>query len=170
MNENLDRKGGDFWGGRYSSVFRLSSKLLGVGLLLHCVKAAATIGSWPPWASHRASAAFTMAAAVPWVPALTVSLMDSGRRIRNIERKRLLSGDTPGGRYCLNFPIRTLGLRPCKLNGLAESLQTSKVSKMSRRTCLGRPARALAYLSFCDLMPQWGRTKCAVPPHRRDKV
>jgi hypothetical protein len=32
-----------------------------------------------------------MAAAVPWVPALTVSLMDGGRRIRNIKRKRLLS-------------------------------------------------------------------------------
>ncbi len=48
--------------------------------------------------------------------------------------------------------------------------------KMSRRTCLGRLARALAYLSFCDLIPaaaNWasiGRTKCVVPPHRRDKV
>jgi hypothetical protein len=38
--------------------------LLGVGLLLHCVEAAATVGSWRPRASHRASAALTMAAAV----------------------------------------------------------------------------------------------------------
>jgi hypothetical protein len=27
------------------------------------------------------------------------------------------------------------------------------VSRMSRRTCLGRLASALAYLSFCDLIP-----------------
>ncbi len=87
--------------------------LLGAGLLLCCVEAAATVGSWPPRASHRASAAFTMAAAVPWVPAPTVSLMDGGRQIKNIERKRSLSGDTTGGRCCLSFPMRTLGLRPC---------------------------------------------------------
>jgi hypothetical protein len=86
--------------------------LLGVGLLLCCVEAAATLGSWPPRASCRASAAFTMAGAVPWAPAPTVSLMDGGRRIRNIERKRSLSGDAPGGRCCLSFPMRTLGLRP----------------------------------------------------------
>jgi hypothetical protein len=54
-----------------------------------------------------------MAAAVPLAPAPTVSLMDGGRRIRNIVRKRSLSGDTPGGRCCLSFPMRTLGLRPC---------------------------------------------------------
>jgi hypothetical protein len=70
--------------------------LLGAGLLLRCVKAAATVGSWPSRASHRASAAFTMAAAVSWVPAPTASLMDGGRRIKNIERKRSLSGETPG--------------------------------------------------------------------------
>ncbi len=87
--------------------------LLGAGLLLCCVEAAATVGSWPPWVSHRASAAFTMAAAVPWAPAPNVSLMDGGSRIRNIERKRSLSGDIPGGRCCLSFPMRTLGLRPC---------------------------------------------------------
>jgi hypothetical protein len=40
-----------------------------------------------------------------------------------------------------------------KLNGIAEALQTSRVSKMSCWTCLGRLARALAYLSFCDLIP-----------------
>ncbi len=50
--------------------------LLGAGLLLHCVVAAATVGSWPPRVSHRVSAAFTMAAAVLWLPALTVSHMD----------------------------------------------------------------------------------------------
>jgi hypothetical protein len=148
--------------------------LLGAGLLLHCVEAAATVGSWPPRASYRASAAFAMAVAVPWAPAPTASLMDDGRRIKNIERKRSLSGDTPRGRCCFSFPMRTLGLRPCismgsqshllllncpskvffrKLNGSSESLQMSRVSKMSRRTCFGRLARALAYFSFCDLIP-----------------
>ncbi len=58
--------------------------LLGAGLLLRCVEAAATVGSWPPRASHRASTAFTMAAAVLWAPAPTVSLIDGGRRIKNI--------------------------------------------------------------------------------------
>ncbi len=82
--------------------------LLEAGLLLRCVEAAATVGPWPPRGSHRASAAFTMATAVPWVPATTVSLMDGGRRIKNIERKRSLSGDTPGRRCCLSFPMRTL--------------------------------------------------------------
>ncbi len=86
--------------------------LLGAGLLLRCVKAAATVGSWSPRASHRASAALTMAAAVLWVPAPTVSLIDGGRRIKNIARKRSLSGGTPGGRCCLSFPMRTLGFRP----------------------------------------------------------
>jgi hypothetical protein len=85
--------------------------LLGVGLLLRCVEAAATKGSWPPRMSHRASTAFTMAAAVPWAPAPTVSLIDGGRSIKNIARKRSLSGDTPGGRYFLSFPMRALGLR-----------------------------------------------------------
>jgi hypothetical protein len=42
-----------------------------------------------------------MAAAVLWVPAstATASLMDGGRRIKNIKRKRLLSDETPGGRW-----------------------------------------------------------------------
>ena len=154
--------------------------LLGAGLLLRCVEVAATVGSWPPRASHRASAAFTMAAAVLWSPAPTVSLMEAGRRIKNIAKKRSLSGEAPGGRFCLSFPMRTLGLRPCismgrrskskydchlllpncpskvffkKSNGSSESLQASMVSRMSRRTCLGRLASALAYLSFCDLIP-----------------
>jgi hypothetical protein len=52
-----------------------------------------------------------MAAAVPWVPAPTVSLLDDGRQIKNIKRNRSLSGETPGGRCCLSFPMRTLGLR-----------------------------------------------------------
>ncbi len=46
---------------------------------------------------HRASAAFTMAVAVPWAPAPTVSLIDGGRRIKTTARKKSLSGDTPGG-------------------------------------------------------------------------
>jgi hypothetical protein len=56
--------------------------LLGAGLLLRCVEAAAAVGSWPAQASHRASAAFTMAAAVLWRPAPTVSLMDGRRWIK----------------------------------------------------------------------------------------
>jgi hypothetical protein len=53
---------------------------------------------------------------------------------------------------------------------------TSIVSRMSRRTCLGKMARALAYLSLCDLIPtsaNWAsmrRNQMPVPPHRRDKV
>jgi hypothetical protein len=65
----------------------LSLLFLLLGLLLRCVEAAATVGSWPPRVSHRASAAFTMAVAVPWAPAPTVSLIDGGRRIKNIARK-----------------------------------------------------------------------------------
>jgi hypothetical protein len=37
----------------------------------------------------------------------------SGRHIKNIVKKRSVSGLTPGGRCCLSFPMRTLGLRPC---------------------------------------------------------
>jgi hypothetical protein len=39
--------------------------------------------------------------------------MEAGRRIKNIAKKRSLSGEAPGGRFCLSFPMRTLGLRPC---------------------------------------------------------
>jgi hypothetical protein len=110
MSENLGGKGGDFWGGLLPFLLSPLFLLLGAGLLLRCVEAAATIGSWPLRASHRASAAFTMAAAVLWAPAPIVSLIDGGRQIKNIARKRSLSGDTPGGRCCLSFPMRTLGL------------------------------------------------------------
>jgi hypothetical protein len=100
-----------------------------------------------------------------------------GRRkqIRNIARKRSVLGETPGGRCCLSFPMRTLCLRPCistgrrssskydchllflncqskvpfkQSKGSSDSLRTSNVSRMSRKTCLGRLARELAYLSF----------------------
>jgi hypothetical protein len=64
--------------------------LLVVGLLLRCVEAAVPIGLWPPRASHRASAAFTMAAAIPWAPASTVSLMDGGRRIQKHCKKEIV--------------------------------------------------------------------------------
>jgi hypothetical protein len=97
MNENLGGKGGDFWGrhllgGALPPRLLPLFPLLGAGLLLRCVEAASTVGSWPPQASHRASAAFTMAAAVPWAPAPTVSLMDGERQIKNLTRKRSLSG------------------------------------------------------------------------------
>ncbi len=69
--------------------------LLGAGLLFCCVEAAATVGSWLPRASHRASAAFTMAAAISWVPVPTASLMDGGRWIKEKDhcRVKLLEGD-----------------------------------------------------------------------------
>jgi hypothetical protein len=66
-----------------------------------------------PRASHKASAAFTTAAAILWFPAPTASLIEGSRRIKNIAKKRSVSGLTPGGRCCLSFPIRALGLRPC---------------------------------------------------------
>ncbi len=85
----------------------------GAGLLLCCVVAAATVGSWAPRVSHKASAAVTIAAVVLWFQEPTASLMEGGRRIKNIDKKRSVSGLTPWGRCCLNFPMRMLGLRPC---------------------------------------------------------
>jgi hypothetical protein len=78
---------------------------------------AVTVGLWPPQASHKASAARTMSAAVLWCPAPTASLMEGGRRMRNMARNRSVSGETPGGRCCLSFPMRMLGLRPCMSMG-----------------------------------------------------
>jgi hypothetical protein len=43
----------------------------------------------------------------------TASRMVGGRRIRNIERKKSLSGGGARGRCCLSFPVRMLGLRHC---------------------------------------------------------
>ncbi len=77
---NLGGKGGGFRSGRYHPFLLPLFPLLGAGLLLRWVEAAGTVGSWPPRASHRASAAFILAAAVSWVPAPTASLMDGGRR------------------------------------------------------------------------------------------
>ncbi len=140
--------------------------LLRAGLLFRCVEAAATVGSWPPRASHRVSAAFTMAAAVPWAPAPTVSLMDGGRRIKKIAKSYcqviLSEGDVvwafPWEHWAWSpaFPwegeanqSKTAMLSPnCpskvffkKSNSSSESLQASRVSRMSQRTCLGRLAR-----------------------------
>ncbi len=53
----------EVWAGRGAT---FNASLLEAGLLLHCVEAAMTVGSWPPRASHRASAAFTTAAAVSY--------------------------------------------------------------------------------------------------------
>ncbi len=88
----------------------------GAGLRVLCFVAARTVGSWPPRASHKATAAFATAAAVLWLPAPTASLMEGGRRNKNIAKKRSVSGLTPGGRCCLSFPMRVLGLRPCISN------------------------------------------------------
>jgi hypothetical protein len=72
------REGGRLLGRALPPLLSPLFPLLGSGLLFRCVEAAATVGSWPPGASHRASAAFTMAAAVSWAPAPTVSLIDGG--------------------------------------------------------------------------------------------
>ncbi len=97
-SKNLGGKGGDL-GQALPLLLSPLFPLLGAGFLLRCVEAAATERSWLPRASHRASAAFTP----------TSSVMDSGRRIKNTERRKSLSGETPGGRCCLSFPMRTLG-------------------------------------------------------------
>ncbi len=106
------REGGDFWDGHYRPFCRLSTCCWERGSCF-AVSRWLRPWAWPPRASHRASTAFPMSAAIPWAPAPTVSLMDGGRQNKNFARKRSLSGDTPGGRCCLSFPMRTLGLRPC---------------------------------------------------------
>ncbi len=114
----LERKKLEPEGGRLleqALLFLLSLFLLlaGAGLLLCWVMAAATVGSWPPRASHKASTALTIATAVFWFLALTASSMEGDSRIKNIAKKRSLSGLTLFERCCLSFPMRTLGLRPC---------------------------------------------------------
>jgi hypothetical protein len=39
--------------------------------------------------------------------------MEGGRHIKNIAKKRYVSGLTLGGRCCLSLPMKALGLRPC---------------------------------------------------------
>ncbi len=142
-------KGGQLLGRALPPLLSHLFPLLGAGLLLCCVEAAATVGSWPPRASHRASAAFTMAAAVLWSPAPTVSLMDAGRRIKNIAKNRSLSGEAPGGRFCLSFPMRTQGLRPCISMG-GEVIQ-SKTAICSYQTVQAKyfSKSRTAHLSCC---------------------
>ncbi len=91
--------GGNFWRGHNHSVYRLSSRCWEQGSYF-----AESWQAWPPWVSHRASVAFTMAAAVMWLPAPTVSRMDGGRRTRNMARKRSLSGKTLGEDVVLTSP------------------------------------------------------------------
>ncbi len=120
--------------------------LLGAGLLLRCVEAVATVGSWPPRVSHRASTDFTMAAAIPWAPAPTISLMDGGRRIRNIERKRSLSlsswrdmlfelSHEKTGIKALHFHGKAKQFKvrlPCTLSKLSKQRIFQKVKWLSR--------------------------------------
>ncbi len=67
--------------------------------------------------ASQAFAALTIATAVLWFPAPTASCMEGGSRIKNIARKRSLSGLPLCGRCCLSFLIRTPGLRPCISTG-----------------------------------------------------
>ncbi len=75
INGNLGGRGGNFLLPRLSPLL----PLLGAGLLLCWVVADATVVSCPPPASHRASAAFTMAVAVMWLPVGDVVLASPWR-------------------------------------------------------------------------------------------
>jgi hypothetical protein len=97
--------------------------LVGAGLLLLRVVAAATVGSWPPRAYHKASAARTVSAAVLWFPAPTASLMDGGRRMRKMAMKRSVSGETPGGRCWLSFPHENAGPEALHVHGESKQLE-----------------------------------------------
>ncbi len=126
-----------------------------------------------------------------------IQILRISRHIKNIA-KRPDSGLTPGGRCCLSFPVRMLGLRPCISmgkqskskyechllfpncpsstsfkwsKGWSESLQTSIVSRMSQRTCLGKLIGHWHIWVFVIWYPpwwtgpRWGGTRCVVPPH-----
>ncbi len=49
------------------------------------------VGLLLPRPSHNASAAFTIAVAVLWLPEPTASLMEGGSLIENMERNKMLS-------------------------------------------------------------------------------
>jgi hypothetical protein len=70
----------------------LSRRLPGenAGLLLHFPAAAATIWSWPPQKDHTQLACLTMVAIVVCSAALTCSLVEGGRRRRNIAKNMSL--------------------------------------------------------------------------------
>ncbi len=69
-----------------------------------------------PRASHWATAAFTLAAAVPWAPTPTASHMEGGRRIRNMVRKRSLSGELLE-KMLLELPHENTGLEALHFHG-----------------------------------------------------
>jgi hypothetical protein len=97
MNENLCGKGTTV-GADVTPLLSPLFPLLGAGLLFCCVEVAATVGLWPPRASHRASAALTMAAAVLWTQLLqSLSLIaeHGSKTLREKDRCRvtLLEGD-----------------------------------------------------------------------------
>jgi hypothetical protein len=146
----------------------------GARLRLLGVVAAATVGLWPPRAFHKASAAFTIAADVLWLPAPTVSLMEGRRRMRKVRVW------TDSWREMLfEFHHENAGLEALHFHGETKQVKVrlplalSKLSKQSFfqliewliliiadihcvenvwKNLLGQ-ARALAYLSFCDLIP-----------------
>jgi hypothetical protein len=87
-----------------------------------------------------------MAAAIPWAPAPTISLMDGGRRIRNIERKRSLSlsswrdmlfelSHEKTGIKALHFHGKAKQFKvrlPCTLSKLSKQRIFQKVKWLSR--------------------------------------
>ncbi len=171
-----------------------------VGFLLRWAVAAVTMGSWPPRASHKASAALTMAmaptmaSAVLWFPTPTASCMDGSRQIKNIETTTFSSGLTPWG-CCLSFPMRMLGMRPCismvspsysKKVGLPFAFSElpkhnffQKIKRLIRfidcvknvlKDFPGQAGQSIGIPEFLRFDVRWGRTTWPVPPHRKGKA
>jgi hypothetical protein len=95
VKKKLEPEEGQLLGRALPFLLSFFLPLAGAGLLLRGVMAAATVDSWPSQASHKASAALTIATAVLWFPAPTACRMEGGSRIKNNARKRLLSELTP---------------------------------------------------------------------------
>ncbi len=136
---------------------------------------AATVGLWPPQASHKASAALTIATADLWFLALTASLMEGGRRIKNIAKKKIIVWADTVRKMLLELPYEDAGLGALHLHRKSEQLKiglrsfrTAQVKLLSRDQkvdlnrckhrlcpkCPEGPAWAgwpecFAYLSFC---------------------
>ncbi len=76
VKKKLEPEEGQLLGRALPFLFSFFLPLAGDGLLLRGVVAAATVDSWPPQASHKASAALTIATAVLWFLVTTASRME----------------------------------------------------------------------------------------------
>ncbi len=79
-------------------------------------------GLWPPGASHKASAALTIAMDVLLFLASTASRMEGGRRIKNIAKKNVVWADTLR-KMLLELPHEGAGLEALHLHGESEQLK-----------------------------------------------